>query len=300
MVRLHEAGHNDARTIRPRMPSKPIFEYMDYRAFMRDACLARKEANPKFSQRWVCLKLGLKSPGHLSQILTGRANISLDLAERIIEFLGLKQKEAEYFRRLVLFCQAKTHDEKRTGFGKLLRLKQPSLRVVQADQYEFYDKWYYTAVREALSLHSFRGDFRALAKAVMPAITAQEAESAIALLMRLGLIARQRGVYVLTGTAITTGYDVQSLALNNFVVNSLALARNALDTVPSRDRNLSWTTFAVSQAAFRQIEDELRAFRRRIQEVAAADARPERAYQINFQLFPISPPPGEGAGGAAP
>jgi uncharacterized protein (TIGR02147 family) len=83
---------------------------MDYRAYLDDACRERKVANPKFSQRWACLRLGLKSPGHLSQILRGKANISLTLAERFIEFLGFKQKEAEYFRRLVLFCQAKTHD----------------------------------------------------------------------------------------------------------------------------------------------------------------------------------------------
>jgi uncharacterized protein (TIGR02147 family) len=172
------------------------------------------------------------------------------------------------------------------------------VRLLQSDQYEFYDKWYYTAVREVLSIHRFRGDYRALAKAVLPNITPQEAENAIALLERLGLIVKQKGVYHLTGSAISTGYDVQSLALNNFVVSSLALAREALDTIPGRDRNLSWTTFAVSQAVFRQIEDELRGFRRRIQELAATDPKPERAYQVNFQLFPISPAPEAAAGTA--
>lgn len=269
---------------------QPIFEYMDYRVFLKDYLQEKRAANPNFSQRLACRKIGLKSPGHLSQIMGGKANISLTLGERIIDFLGLKAKEGEYFRRLVLYCQAKTHMDRKTGFERLIKLKQPHVRVLHADQYEFYDKWYYTAVREVLSIYPFRGDFAALGKSVVPNISAQEAEKAIRLLERLGLVLRNpRGVFEQTGSAISTGYGSQSLALDNFVVNAMELAKNALNTIPGKDRNLSWATFTVSQPTFIQIEDELRAFRRRIQQLANGDASPDRAYQINFQLFPISP-----------
>jgi uncharacterized protein (TIGR02147 family) len=271
---------------------KPVFEYMDYRLYLKDFLAEKQAANAKFSQRLACLKIGLKSPGHLSQILGGRTNISLNLAERLMEFFRFKAKETDYFRLLVLFCQAKSHVEKAAAYEKLIKLKQPKIKLLLKEQFEFYDKWYYTAIREVLSIHRFRGDYRALAKAVLPNITPLEAEKAILLLEKLGLIVKNRnGVYDLTGAAISSGYDVQSIALNNFVMGSLGLAKHALDTVPSEDRNLSWTTFSVSRPTFLQIEEELRAFRRRIQALAVGDPEPDRAYQINFQLFPISPHP---------
>ncbi len=268
---------------------KTVFEYMDYRLYLKEFLAEKQAANPKYSQRLACMKIGLKSPGHLSQILGRRANISLTLAERLVGFFAFKPKEAEYFRQLVVFCQSKTHAEKAASYEKLLKLQQPKIKVLLAEQYEFYDKWYYTAVREVLSIHRFKDDFRALAKAVLPSITPQEAERAIVLLEKLGLIARNRkGVYQATGAAISSGYDNQSVALNNFVVHSMDLAKQALDDIPSRDRNLSWTTFSVSRPVFLQIEEELRAFRRRIQALAIGDPDPDRVYQVNFQLFPIS------------
>lgn len=282
------AGEN----IIPSDRAPTVYAFADYRAFVRDWLAAKRAVNPRFSQRLACRRIGLKSPGHLSQILAGKANISLDLAERISEFLGLKPKEAEYFRCLVLFTQAATHSDRKAAFTKLIKLKLPDVKVLQQDQFEFYEKWYYTAVREVLSIHRFRGDYQALARTVLPNITPKEAEKAIALLERLGFIARNaQGVYEQTGRAISSGYGMRSLSLDTFVVNSLELARNALDSTPGAERNLSWATFTVSQPTFHQIEEELRAFRRRIQQLANADQAPDRAYQINFQLFPISAAP---------
>ena len=93
---------------------------------------------------------------------------------------------------------------------------------------------------------------------------------------------------------ITTGYQAQAVAINNHIINSLRLAENALDHFPRDQRNLSTVSVSVSPAGYNRIVEELRAFRRRILEIAHNDEGINRAYQFNFQFFPLSKPLTEG------
>jgi len=96
-----------------------VFEYTDYRKFLADFYSFKKSANKSFSHRFVQEKIGFKSAGHFSQILSGRANISLIYIEKIVEFLKLNKKEASYFQNMVMFNQSKIHEEKRRYFEKI-------------------------------------------------------------------------------------------------------------------------------------------------------------------------------------
>src|SRR4051812_25863812 len=165
-----------------------VFDYIDYRKYLRDAYAERRAESSKFSYRFIAGKVGFASPGFFANVLSGKKDISLKLVLKFAELFRLGRKEREYFETLVLFNKATGASEKKEYLDRLLALRGSRVKKVEAHQWEYFEKWHHTAVRELIALRPFRGDFRALAGMVNPPITVQEARKSIELLERLGLI----------------------------------------------------------------------------------------------------------------
>jgi uncharacterized protein (TIGR02147 family) len=43
-----------------------IFEYLNYREFLRDFCAEKQQSNARFSYRYLSQKIKIRSPGFLS------------------------------------------------------------------------------------------------------------------------------------------------------------------------------------------------------------------------------------------
>ncbi|MDB5103485.1 MAG: hypothetical protein JWP91_1174 [Fibrobacteres bacterium] len=273
-----------------------IFEYLDYRLFLKDAYLEGKRRNAHHSQRFIEGKLGLKSSGHFAQILGGRCNISPSLAARIAAFLKLGKREADFFETLVRYNQAKTHDEKNRLFSRIMTFRKAKQNVVGIDRHAFYRKWYYTAVREALDLKPFRGDHAALGRMLTPPISADQAKEAVDLLLRLGFVRKRPGGGLAKAEdVITSGHPAESEDLKAFQVEILGLAREAMDRFPKAQRNFSTLSVTLSAGEYKLLIEELRAFRGRVLEMARQCRAPDRVYQCNFQFFPLAMASGETA-----
>lgn len=266
-----------------------VFEFLDYRLFLKDAYQEAKRANPNHSHRFIEGRLRLKSSGHFAQILGGRCNISPALAARLAAFHKLGKREAEYFEILVAYNQAKTHEDKNRLFARLMGFRKARQNVVGADRHAFYRKWYYTAVREALDLKPFRGDYAALGRMLSPPIAEAQAREAVDLLLRLGFAKKTAGGGLAKSEAvITTGHPAESEDLKAFQVEILGLAREALDRFPKSQRNFSTLSVTLGEEEYRSLIEELRAFRGRVLEMARQCAAPDRVYQCNFQFFPLA------------
>ncbi len=265
-----------------------IYAYSDYRKFIADIHAEKKEVNSRFSLRTFARVIGCDT-AHLTRILKGTTNISLDFAAAFSEAVKLTKKQSEFFAALVRYNQAKTHEDKKKFFERLISFKDSSIKVVSADQYEFYDKWYYSAVRTVLGMYRCKDNYRELGECIIPAISPIEAKKALDLLLRLSFITLDdNGYYIPIEPLIKNDLLVSTIEINNFMIASLDRAKQALDFGTREDRVLSTTTLAVSKATFDKIKDELRDFRMRILSLAKEDADPTRAYDFNFQVFPIS------------
>lgn len=89
---------------------------------------------------------------------------------------------------------------------------------MDATQYAYYEKWFYSVIREVLAFYPFKADFRQLARMLEPPISAAEAKKAIKLLADLKLIHKNEdGFNKKTDPVITPGYDTRSLAVNQFI-----------------------------------------------------------------------------------
>jgi uncharacterized protein (TIGR02147 family) len=268
---------------------KPVFEYSDYRSFLADCYREKKAENPVFSYRFMAQHVGFKSAGHFTKIIQGKANISVSLALRFAEFFKFNRKQTEYFQTLVLYNQAKNHQDKRRYFEKMLAFKDAKIVTVGATQYEFYEKWYYTVVREILAFFPVKENFAELAGRIVPPITEKEAKKAVEVLDRLGFIAKDAdGYYHQADPLLMADRQATSLAVDNYILNNIELAREAIDRFPKDERKLSATTLTISKATYDKIINELQEFRRHILTLAQQDQAPQRTYQFNFQIFPVT------------
>ena len=267
-----------------------IFNYTDFRKFLTDYYQDRKKEHPRFSYRALTAQGGVNA-GNFAKMLKGERNLSLGAAFKLARALKLNKRERDYFQAMVLFGQAENHEEKRRSFEELMAFKESSVRILDANQYRFYDKWYYTAVRETLAFFSLTdSNFDALGKCIIPSITEKQVAQSIALLLDLKLAEKtDQGTYRRTNALISTGNDIRSLTLNNFVINTMRLAEQAINQ-GRKDTNLSSVTFSVANRDFEAIQEEVRKCRRRIMEIAKESADPDRVYQFNVQLFPMTRP----------
>jgi uncharacterized protein (TIGR02147 family) len=272
-----------------------IYEYTSYREYL-------KAEHSRFSYRFIAARVGFKSAGHFTQIIKGQANLSPHMVSRFIEFLKLKKRQAEYFEILVNFDQARTQAEKTRYYERILTFKGSAPSVLTPDQYEFYRKWYYAVVRDVLAFYTFKGDYRELSRILNPPISTEEARKAIELLERLNLIRKNRHkAYERADRVITTGSQGYNLALSQYAVNMMDMAKQAIDRFPSNERTISWTGITVSRETFLKIQEETRNFRKRILTMAQNSENPDRTYHFNIQVFPTSkryenekPPGGKG------
>jgi uncharacterized protein (TIGR02147 family) len=233
--------------------------------------------------------VGFSSAGFFTNILAGKRNISSENIFKFAQLFKLKRAETEYFELLVLFDQAKNHEQKKYYFEKILSSKRSKLKVTDKQHYEFYSKWYYTAVREVLDVYHFTGDYAELAKKISPSITPAEAKKAVDLLLAMGFIKKGSDkVFMQTDDFISTGYEAQSLAITNFLVSMTERAREAIDRFPREERSMSTITFSVSDQGYKTISERLAIFRREVLEIAKADKNRDRIYHMNFHLFPLS------------
>src|SRR5690606_17650189 len=133
-----------------------LLQYLDYRSFLADYTQWRRGADPAFSQRTFAKEAGLpaSSSSLLPAIIKGRRSLSQNLRVKFSKALNLPDREAQYFDLLVQFNQAKGMTEKNFFFSQLSKFRSSRAHVMQENQFEFFSKWYYGAVRNYFSMET--------------------------------------------------------------------------------------------------------------------------------------------------
>lgn len=266
-----------------------LFAYDNYRRYLRDYYQERKAKEKKFSHRYLARKLGYGSSGAIADILAGRKNMTPSSALRMARSLGFTRPEEEFFLHLVAFNQAGSLEERNLHYAKILTMARLKLDVISPEKYEYFSKWYLAALRELLYFHPCKGDFKALGRKLDPPIPALAARKGVELLEKLGLVERDpQGYYRQTAGMLSTPEIGASLHIDNFQAATLKLALESLDRHPRERRDFSTLTLTLSETSFDQARTALKAVRQCLLGLAEKDAKVDRVYQLNIQLFPLS------------
>jgi uncharacterized protein (TIGR02147 family) len=267
-----------------------VYRYTDFRLFIRDRYRFLKSLDRSMSYEKIGKLIGFSSPGFFTQIIQGKSRLPLPMVEKISCALKLNKKEAKYFALLVEYGQTEEHVKKHDLFKKVFNKNTGIAKMLSAEQYVMFDKWYYAAIHELLFYFRFNGDYSALAKKMQPQIAPSEARAAIELLVRLDLIRKdQDGFYVRSDAEhLTTGFHPESVAINNYLLEMMKLAQQSVETCTPETRLLSTLTVSLSENGFRRLAQDMHEFRRRLMSLAKEDGAEDRLYQINLQMFPLT------------
>lgn len=266
-----------------------IFDYQNFRLFLGDFLHKMKDKKKGFSQRSILKQMGITSTGFLANVISGRNNLTLAQTESLAEILGLKKKEKEYFEALVLFTQAKTIEEKNLHFEQMIKVHKSKFRKLSKDQMSLFSNWHYAVVREIIALTKFTGDFKALAKMVRPKISETQAKKAVEELEKIELIKKDSdGIYHQHKGTVTTGDEVKSLHVSNFLLETMKKAQLSMDNTEPSERDISALTLKLSESKMKEIKSEIRMFRKKLLQMAEQDSNKDRVYQCNINFFPVS------------
>jgi uncharacterized protein (TIGR02147 family) len=279
---------------------KSIFEYDNYREFLRDTLEARKRSNPGFSIRNFARRSGFKAHSYVVRILQGKKDLSSDGIARVAHALKLNREEAAFFGSLVKLNQAKTSSDRQIFALEILSQRSyRKLHPLGESQYNYLSTWYYVVIRELVDLPEFEENYEWIARQVLPPITASQAKRAMDELIQVGLLERRPdGRLAQVTSLLSTPNEVTSSAVVQYHRSMLKLASEAIDRVARENRDITAQTIGISKQTARKIKEMLQDFRKQTMELVSQEQGAEVIYQLNFQLFPVSAIPPSTAPGA--
>ncbi len=268
---------------------KSIYEYLDYRKYLSDFFEYQRDHGSFFSFRYAQKKIGVDA-SNLAKIIQGKRHVTDSAFDSFVNFLKLDETQRDYFRLLVLFSRSRSESKSRAYFEKIRSFNSITATKISLDRYEFYQKWYYTAVLALLYFFpAKRGEWDRIGKKLQPMISGIQAREAVELLERLGFITVDRnGQFKHTDSIITSGEQWQSIALETFQRQTLELALQAMDTIPVENRYVSTLTVTLSDSSYKKIREITSEYRKAVLKEVATSDETDRVYQINTQMFPLS------------
>lgn len=268
---------------------RPIFDYLDYRDLLKEAYEERKLANPMYSYRVLAEYLGLDT-SNTFRVLQKDAHLPARCQSRALEFLGLTGRSAEYFVLLIAYGRERNAKAKQAILENALALRDVSRHHLDDEQLTFYNDWWVVALRSVLELTDGRAVPSELAKRLNPAITEQEAKTALELLQKLGLVKKaSSGRFVLSDLHLTVNSTPTTIeCLRRYQRQIMSMAADSMERFPPPHRDISTLTLVVDQDGFSEIREMLRECRRQIQKRVEETKRPDRVMQLAMAFFPLT------------
>jgi len=269
---------------------KSVFEYDNFREYLKDRYEEAKAKDPKFSFRYFSRIAGSKSPSFLKHVMDGERNLTAKHIENLARGFKLSEEETFFFRNLVNLNQSATVDERQIYIKRILQSKEyRKLHPLSTAQYELFTKWYFVPIRELVALPGFVENPEWIAKQFNFAVSAQDVKFAIAELTKLGLLKRNgQGKLIQSEPHVTTQDNIVSSSLAKSHQELIKRGAESIDRVPREQRDILGVTFAVSSESMGKIKEKVLNFRREMVELLSSEQNPDTVYQFHLLLFPLA------------
>jgi uncharacterized protein (TIGR02147 family) len=264
-----------------------IYNFTDYREFLKDRYRQLKDADPLFSFRYFSKQAGFGSPNYLKLVMDGKRNLSADAIGKFAKGLRLDAHESEYFRYMVEFNQC-DHAQKRQVYeAKLMYLRELfKVKTLIPELYDYYHDWYHAAIREIVRNGKVKNDPVAIGRSLVPAVGEEEAKSSVELLKKLNFVTEGSDGMLVCST--TTEIDTQSAALAQKIhyEQMAELAAQSLYTQGPETQDFESVTLSLPQDKVGELRVKIQEL---IQSLGGGNHNPNDAiFQLNIQLFALS------------
>lgn len=268
-----------------------IYNFGDYREFLKDRYKQLKDTDPLFSFRNFSKQAGFGSPNYLKLVMDGKRNLSADAIGKFAKGLRLDSHETEFFRYMVECNQCESEAKKKVYEAKLMYLRELfKVKTLIPELYDYYHEWYHSAIRETVKKGKVKNDPAAIAKSLVPNIAEEDAKKSIELLMALNFI-QINGEGWLEAMESGGAVDAETAALSQKIhyEQMAELAAQSLYTQGPETQDFESVTVSLPIEKVAELKTKIQAL---IQAVAQEHSNdPGHAvFQLNVQLFAITQP----------
>jgi len=139
--------------------NKLVFEYGNYREFIRDFYVFSKSNNKKFSHRVFARLAGFKSSNFIKFIIDNKSNISAESAERLAKAMKLSVAESAFFINLYSFKSGEKRGRKVALCSRIIKPKNLAQNLsLREALFNYTSKWYLSVLRGLVGLPGFDED----------------------------------------------------------------------------------------------------------------------------------------------
>ncbi len=238
---------------------------------------ARRARNHRYSLRALAMLLKIP-PGRLSEILSGKRQVTPQTAEKIAVALAYSPRRKAQFQCCVysaLNMRAVTS----------ATLAPPPYKQLSVDQFRVVADWYHFAILSLMEISGFEPDASFIARRL--GISRMQASAAVKRLVRVGLIEDRDGKWISTGKNIETSTDIQSSALRRAHHQILEQAVAAIESVPLEKRDVTSICMAIDSKKLPEAKKLIRDFRKRMA-AFLENSEADEVYNLNVQLLPVT------------
>ena len=290
LLKCHSA--HEGRTLSRRIIVIPrVVDYLNYREYLRDFYLAKKNDKKEYSYRVFLSRGGIKSPSHLKMVIDGQRNLtSKTVAKYIIALNLIEKNEQKYFYYLVQYNQSDDIDKKGNLFQLLMEEKRKKgLTLIEQAQYNFLANWYNVVIYVLIDMKSLKENDPSLIKTLRSKVTTKMIEEAFATLKILGFIEKvEDGYYKQTNGALSTSDDIKNIAIHKYHHSMINLGIESLEKDDLQKREFNGVTLPINREKLPLLKEKIREFRKDVNSLTSAFADPTQVYQLNIQLFPLT------------
>ncbi len=268
--------------------SPNIYQYDDFRLFLKDLFQFRKDKDPDYSYRKFARDAELSNPGYLLDVIVGKRTLSDVAFGKTIKAFALEEAEIEFFRLLVDFGQSKKEHERQAFYQDILyRRNRSRFARISPKLVKYYQDYHYPLVRCALEAFEFTGDYETLGSAFDPPIAPASLKKYVRDLCEWELIKQDgHGRYKVTDSFVEPPATMAALVrrLNR---EWILQAADAPFKYPVEERHVSTLLLMVSETTRKLVKDKIESFRQDILKLVDKDkGSASGIMQLSLQYFP--------------
>jgi uncharacterized protein (TIGR02147 family) len=250
--------------------------------FLKDEFVKKVKINKSFSLRSYARFLDIHF-ATLSQLMSGKRAITEKTIRKIAPRLNASEENIEaWIESLQVQVPLKESDS-----NEII-----DYRVLEKENLVLISEWYHDAIVELVNTKNFRKDVGWIARVFN--ISYIEADQAVGRLFKIGLLATdQEGNWIVTEnfkTSITSDLNT-SKALRIYQSDLLKKSLESIEIVPIEERTHTSLMVAISKEQLMEFREEIRVFRKKLNQMAMADVESQAAdsvYCFCFSGFPVA------------
>ncbi len=231
-----------------------------------------KLKNPRWSLRAFANRCGMSS-GAISEIMSGKRELTLKARQKIAQALQLSPKEQfEFF------------DEKLPDHLRKKRQAQASV-LISEDQFCLISDWWHFAILNLLKTKNFRGSMNWISQRI--GLPIRVVEQAWERLFRLGYIKKENQKIIRTYPHLNTTDGFFNLSIQKSHIEDLKLIENSIRNLPPEVRDFTSMTISLKRKDLKKAVEMIRLFQEEFEHEIESDEGDE-VYRFVMSLFPLT------------